>query len=158
DRLKISFDQSSLLLDPEAIEKFKVTGWNKNEYYVTVDNIISRSIKGDPQGQPGTMKKFKNFAFRLQVERIVLSSFLQIVLPLVLIGFVAIAVLFILDLSFANMGEVSVGIFFSIITFSISLTEIIPSSNYLTRADMLFWLTFIVVFISFMAIIVLNSL
>jgi uncharacterized membrane protein len=56
------------------------------------------------------------------------------------------------------VGEVSVGIFLSIIAFSISLTEMIPSSNYLTRADMLFWLTFIVVFVSFMAIIVLNSL
>lgn len=158
DKLKISFDQSALLLDPEAIEKFKVTGWNKKGYYVTVDNIITRSIKGDPQGQPGTLKKFKNFAFRLNVERIVLGSYLQIVLPLVLIGFIAISVLFITDLTFENVGEVSVGIFLSIIAFSISLTEMIPSSNYLTRADMLFWLTFIVVFVSFMAIIVLNSL
>ncbi|MBX3102261.1 MAG: hypothetical protein KF690_07130 [Bacteroidetes bacterium] len=158
DKLKISFDQSSLLLDPEAIEKFKVTGWNKEEYYVTVDNMITRSIKGDPQGQPGTLKKFKTFAFRLVVKRIVLGSYLQIVLPLVLIGLIAIAVLFITDLTFENVGEVSVGIFLSIIAFSISLTEMIPSSNYLTRADMLFWLTFIVVFVSFMAIIVLNSL
>lgn len=158
DRMKISFDQSALMLDPSTIEKYKVTGWNKNAYYVTVDNLITRSIKGDPQGKPETLKKFKNFAFRLEVKRIVLGSFLQIILPLILIGLVAVAVLFIRDLSFENVGEVSVGIFLSIIAFSISLSSTIPSSNYLTRADTLFWLTFVVVFGSFMTIIILNSL
>ena len=158
DRMKISFDQSALMLDPKTIEKYKVTGWNKKSYLVTVDNLITRSIKGDPQGKPGTLKKFKNFAFRLEVERIFLGSFLQIILPLILIGLIAISVLFIRDLTFENVGEVSVGIFLSIIAFSISLSNMIPSSNYLTRADTLFWLTFIVVFGSFMIVIVLNSM
>lgn len=158
DRLKISFDQSALMLDPHTIEKFKVTGWNKKDYYVTVDNIITRSIKGDPLGEPGTLKKFKSFSFRLNVERIVLGSLLQIILPLILIGLIAVSVLFIRDLTFENVGEVSVGVFLAIITFSISLSDLIPSSNYLTRADLLFWLTFLVVFGSFIVIIVLNSL
>ena len=158
DRLKISFDQSALMLDPTTIEKYKVTGWNKRAYYVTVDNLITRSIKGDPQGKPGTLKKFKSFAFRLEVSRIALGSFLQIILPLVLIGLIAISVLFVRNLSFENVGEVSVGIFLSIIAFSIALSDMIPSTNYLTRADILFWLTFVVVFGSFMIVIVLNSL
>ena len=158
DRLKISFDQHALMLDSETIEKFKVSGWNKIETYVTVDNFITRSIKGDPQGKPGTLKKFKNFMFRLVVERITLRSYLQIILPLILIGFVGVAILFIKDLSFENIGEVSVGIFFSIVAFSISLSEIIPNSNFLTRADLLFWLTFFVVFLSFITVIILNSI
>ncbi len=158
DRMKISFDQSSLLLDPQTIEKYKVTGWNKKAYYVTVDNLITRSLKGDPKGQPGLLKKFKSFAFCLDVERIVLGSFLQIILPLILIGLVAVSLLFIKNLSFENVGEVSVGVFLSIIAFSISLSGMIPSSNYLTRADILFWLTFVVVFGSFMSIIILNSI
>lgn len=158
DRLKISFDQSALMLDSEAIEKFKVSGWNKLETYITIDNLISKSIKGDPQGKPGTLKKFKNFIFRLIVERVALRSYLQIILPLILIGFVGVAILFIQDLSFENIGEVSVGIFFSIVAFSISLSEMIPNSNYLTRADLLFWLTFFVVFLSFVSVIILNSI
>ncbi len=158
DHLKISFDQSALMLDSTTMAKFKVTGWAKKSFYLTVDNNITRGNKGDPKANIRSLKKFKNFAFHLGVERIVLGSFLQIVLPLVLIGLIAIALLFIRDLSFENVGEVSVGIFLSIIAFSISLSSMIPSSNYLTRADTLFWLTFLVVFASFMTIIVLNSL
>ena len=158
DRVKISFDQSALLLDSAAVSKYKVTGWNRRACFVTVDNMISRTVKGDPHGTAGVLKKFKNFAFHLRLERVVLGSFLQIILPLVLIGLIGVALLFIRDLSFENVGEVSIGLFLSIIAFSIALNTIIPSSNSLTRADMLFWLTFVVVFASFMIIILLNIL
>ena len=81
---------------------------------------------------------------------------LEIILPLSLIGFVSIATLYIKDISFENLGEASVGTF-GIITFSIALSYVTPSSDYLTKADILFWMTFVVVLSSFMTIIVINA-
>jgi hypothetical protein len=122
-----------------------------------VDNRISASMRGDPENREGSLTTFKTFAFRLVVARKFVGPFLEIILPLVLIGFIAIALLYVKDISFENLGEVSVGTFLGIITFSIALSNISPSSDYLTRADLLFWLTFMVVLVSFMTVIVINS-
>lgn len=157
NELKISFDQSSLDEDTKIFERFKVQAWNKLKYYVTVDNRIATTMRGDPDNRQGKPTVFKNFSFRLLVERKFLGPFLQIVLPLILIGFVAIALLYITDISFENLGEVSAGTFLGIITFSIALSNITPSSDYLTKADLLFWVTFMVVLVSFITVIVVNS-
>lgn len=157
NELKISFDQSSLDEDAKIFERFKVQAWNKLKYYVTVDNRIATTMRGDPDNQEGKPTVFKNFSFRLLVERKFLGPFLQIILPLILIGFVAIALLYVTDISFENLGEVSAGTFLGIITFSIALSNITPSSDYLTKADLLFWVTFMVVLVSFITIIVVNS-
>ncbi len=157
DRLRISFDQRSLDDDTRIFERFKVRAWNKMNYFVTVDNRISSAMRGDPENREGELTTFKTFAFRLLVKRKFTGPFLEIILPLVLIGFVAIALLYVRDISFENLGEVSVGTFLGIITFSIALSNITPSSDYLTRADLLFWLTFMVVLVSFMTVIIVNS-
>lgn len=157
NKLKISFDQSSLDEDEKIFERFKVQAWNKLKYYVTVDNRIAATMRGDPDNREGKPTVFKNFSFRLLVERKFLGPFLQIVLPLILIGFVAISLLYITDISFENLGEVSAGTFLGIITFSIALSNITPSSDYLTKADLLFWVTFMVVLVSFITVIVVNS-
>jgi hypothetical protein len=157
DRLRISFDQSSLDQDQKIFDRFKVRAWQKLKYYVTVDNRITTTMRGDPENQEGRPTVFRNFAFRLLVRRKLLGPFLEIILPLSLIGFVSISTLYIRDISFENLGEVSVGTFLGIITFSIALSYVTPSSDYLTKADILFWLTFIVVLTSFMTVIVINS-
>jgi len=157
NELKISFDQSSLDEDAKIFERFKVQAWNKLKYYITVDNRIATTMRGDPDNRGGKPTVFKNFSFRLLVERKFLGPFLQIVLPLILIGFVAISLLYITDISFENLGEVSAGTFLGIITFSIALSNITPSSDYLTKADLLFWVTFMVVLVSFITVIVVNS-
>lgn len=157
DKLRISFDQKSLESDPAMLERFNVQAWKKQRYFVTVDNRVTESLRGDPELSAGKAAVFKTISFRLHVKRKLLGPMLQIVLPLSLIGFIAIALLYIKDVSFENLGEVSVGTFLVIITFSIALSQITPSSDYLTRADLLFWTTFLVVLVSFMTIIVVNS-
>lgn len=157
DRLKISFDQSSLDQDKKIFERFNVRAWNKLKYYVTIDNRIASTMRGDPDNSEGELTVFKNFAFRLLVRRKFGGPFLEIILPLTLIGFVSIALLYVKDISFENLGEVSVGTFLGVITFSIALSYVTPNSDYLTKADLLFWLTFMVVLMSFMTIIVVNS-
>lgn len=157
DRLRVSFDKESIEIDPSILGRFRVQAWQKLKYFVTVDNNVRTSLRGDPELHPGTPAVFKTIAFRLQVKRKFLGPFLEIVLPLALIGFVAISLLFVNDISFANLGDVIVGTFLGIITFSIVLSSITPSSDYLTRADILFWATFCTVLISFMTVIIVNA-
>ncbi len=156
--LLISFDESSYRADKSVFESFKVPGWAKEKYYVTVNNNISNTMRGDPKLAGEKAREYKNFHFSLQVGRKPLSGILKIVLPLTLISLISIALLYIKDLTFGNIGEVAVGTFLGIIAFSISLTETTPSTSYLTKADLLFWLSFVVVFVCFMVTIVLNSL
>lgn len=157
DRLRISFDQKSFEQDSSVFERFRVPAWNMMKSYVSVDNRLSTTMRGDPDDVEGKLRTFKTFSFRLDLARKFLGPFLQIILPLVLIGIVAISLLYIKNVSFANIGDVSVGVFLGIIAFSISFSNTIPASNYLTKADMLFWTTFIVVLISFVTVIVISA-
>lgn len=157
DDVKISFDKESFVQDTTLLERFKVPGWEKSQYFVTVNNMITKSMRGDPTHNNGELNKFKTFYFSLDVKRNWLSGFLEIILPLAMISFISIGLLFTKDISFMTLGEVSVGTFLGIIAFSISLSETTPSTSYLTKADLLFWLSFITNFISFMVVIVLNS-
>lgn len=157
-KLKVSFDQKSFDLDTNKIGKFKITEWNKLKYYVTVDNEINLGMYGDPDMEEEKLYEFKNIFFRLNVSRKRTTPLLEIVLPLVLIGLISISLLFIKDISFENLGEVSIGVFMSIVAFSISFSASTPSSDNLTKADYLFWLTFIVVLLNFMVVILVNAI
>lgn len=157
-KLKVSFDQKSFDLDSTKIDKFKITEWNKLKYYVTVDNEINLGMYGDPDMEEEKLYEFKNIFFRLNVERKETTPLLEIVLPLVLIGLISISLLFIKDISFENLGEVSIGVFMSIVAFSISFSASTPSADNLTKADYLFWLTFIVVLLNFMVVILVNAI
>jgi hypothetical protein len=158
DKLKISFDQSSFQQDKNLLEKFKVNAWKKENYFVTVDSKVSSTMRGDPNNPENRLNKYKSFSFRLLVKRHFLGPLLQVILPLLMIGFIAISMMFVRDITFENLGEVSAGIFLSIIAFSIALSEFVPRSSELTKADLLFWITFTVVFFSFMTVIVINSI
>ncbi len=158
DKLKIAFDQSAFLQDSNFLEKFKVRAWEKEKYLLTIDNRISSTMRGDPENTGEELKKYQVFSFRLFVKRTLTGPFLEIIMPLMLIGLVAIALLFIKDLSFGNIGEVSAGTFLGIITFSIAMASLSPSTDSVTRSDILFWVTFVVVLACFMTIIICNSL
>jgi hypothetical protein len=158
DKLKVSFDQKSFQLEDKAIEKFKITEWDKQKYYVTVDNEISRGMHGDPDIAEDQLNEFKNIYFRLNVKRKTITPMLEIILPLILIGIISISVLLMKDISFENLGEVSIGVFMSIVAFSISFSASTPNSDDLTKADFLFWLTFVVVLLNFMIVIAVNAI
>ncbi len=156
-KLKVSFDQKSFDLDTSKIDKFKITEWEKVKYYVTVDNEINLGMYGDPDMEEEKLYEFKNIFFRLNVKRKRTTPLLEIVLPLVLIGLISLSLLFIKDISFENLGEVSIGVFMSIVAFSISFSASTPSADNLTKADFLFWLTFIIVLLNFMVVIIVNA-
>lgn len=158
DKMKISFDQSSFTQDKNLLEKFKVNAWKKLNYFVTVDGRVSSTMRGDPNNPDNRLNKYKSFSFRLNVKRHFLGPLLQVILPLLMIGLISISMMFVRDITFENLGEVSAGIFLSIIAFSIALSDFVPRSSELTKADLLFWITFTAVFISFMTVIIMNAI
>ena len=149
DQLRISFDQQSYEQDSSVFERFRVPAWNKLQYSVTVDNHIAKAMRGALENDNSTPNVYKSFNFRLEIERKFIKPFLEIILPLLLITLVSVSVMFVKDLSFATIGQVSVGAFLAIITFSIALAVNAPAADYLTKTDLFFWLSFIVVFLSF---------
>lgn len=156
--LRVSFDQESIEVDSTIMDKFKISEWKKNRFYVTVENVISRGLHGDPDIDAQKLSVFKTISFRLQVERKILAPLLEIMLPLIMIGIVSISLLMLRNVTFENLGEVSIGVFITIVAFSISYADSTPQTDNLTRADYLFWLTFMVVLVSFMIVIVINSI
>ncbi len=158
NQIKVSFDEKTFTIDPNTIEKLKITEWEKEKFYVTVENTVAKGLHGDPDISEARLSKFKNIYYRLVVSRNAVSPLLEIVLPLFLIGIVAISLLMIKDVSFENLGEVSIGVFITIVAFSISYATATPNTEDLTRADMLFWTTFAVVLIVFLIVIVTNSI
>lgn len=158
NQIKVSFDEKTFTIDPATIAKLKINEWQKEKFYVTVENTVSTGLHGDPDISEARMSKFKNIYYRLIVNRNAISPLLEIVLPLYLIGIVAISLLMIKDVSFENLGEVSIGVFITIVAFSISYATATPNTEDLTRADMLFWTTFAVVLIVFLIVIVTNSI
>jgi hypothetical protein len=156
--LKVSFDKKSLDVDSTIMDKFKINEWSKKRFYVTVENQIAKGLHGDPEIDAQSFSAFKNISFRLQVERKILGPLLEIILPLIMIGIVAISLLMIRNVTFENLGEVSIGVFITIVAYSISYSDSTPKTDNLTRADFLFWLTFMVVLVSFLIVIGINSL
>lgn len=156
DYMSISFDLASMEDPQVAMDKFKVTGWDKANYFVTVDNLLTENLRGDQLEGEQRLRKFKNVVFRLKIKRLIWPAVLQIVLPLFMIGSIAIAVMFLRNQKFKNLGEVAAGIFLTIVAFSIALSDMAPSSSVLTKADLLFLLTFLVVCIGFLNLIIKN--
>lgn len=125
--------------------------------FVTVDNQITTSKRGDPSLDPSEAQQFKVLNVRLEVDRKFLQPFITIFLPLLLIGLAAVSLLYINDLSFATLGDMSVGVFLSIVTYAIAYGKMTPQVGVLTTADILFYATFGVVLASFIGLVYHNS-
>ena len=150
NELRITIDPATF---DEKIDDLKINSWKSNDYYVTVDqNIYKENLINQYEYASNEVINIHFFT-----KRNVWSSMLQIVLPLFFIGAISIGILYLKNLHFSELGEVIVGLFLSIIAFSISLAQLTPKFEDLTKADQLFLLTFVIVFFIFIYLILLNS-
>jgi hypothetical protein len=157
DQVLISFDHAGFNDSKKRAEEFSLNDWYLKDFYVSVDNFIATSSRGGPSLISKKPRKFKTLTVRVPIQRRLTGPFVTIILPLIMIGFAAIAVLYIRDDTFGYIGEVSSAIFLSIVAYSISFSELTPRSNILTTADMLFYFTFFTVLLIFMKVILFNS-
>jgi hypothetical protein len=158
-----SAESLSISLDPDSLKRSKETKdfltseWDGKDIYITVDNLVATSLWGGAKIADKKLQKFGSLNIRIPISRRWTSSFVTIILPLFMIGLAAVALLYVRDNSFGNIGEVCVGIFLSIVTYSIAFAQITPRTNILTIADMLFYGTFITVLLIFLKVIFFNS-
>jgi len=157
NNVTISFDSSNLETSKKKAEKLNLEEWKIMDFYVTVDNFIATSFRGGFIPENRSPQKFKTLNVRMPISRGSTVPFVTIILPLMMIGIASIALLFIKDNSFAHIGEVCVGIFLSIVTYSISFAQLTPRSDTLTIADLLFYGTFFLVLLIFLKVILFNS-
>jgi hypothetical protein len=150
-------DQLRITIDPvtfdQRISDLRINGWKSQDYYVTVGNNLHR----DYMSHSKSYVKNEVISIHFLSKRNFWSSILQIVLPLFFIGTIAIGILYVKNLSFSDLGEVIVGLFLAIVAFSISLAQLTPKFDVLTKADQLFLLTFVYVFFIFTYLILLSS-
>lgn len=158
DNVRVAFDYAGFERNRRSIENFDIPGWRLDDYYVTVDNIVSRSLRGSDTNLTGEPQKYKTLTVRIGVERKVQSAMVSIALPLSMIAIAALSLLFIRRTRFSAVGDVYTGIFLSIVTYSIAYAQLTPSANVLTKADLLFYLTFLVVLGVFLRFIIRNAL
>lgn len=157
DSLRISFDHESFNQSKSNVGQFNLGEWRREDLYVTVDNFIGKSLRGSYDDEARSARRFKTLNVRMPISRRLASPFVTILLPLIVMGLTAIAVLAVKDNSFANIGQISVGIFLSIVTFSITFAQNAPRSSGLTIADVLFYGTFFTIFLVMLKVIVFNS-
>jgi hypothetical protein len=157
DDLRISFDHGSFEQSKKKAREFSLAEWYTKDFYVTVDNVLGNSLWGGASMGENTQRRFKTLNVRMPIHRHLANPFVTIMLPLVMMGIAAIVLLYVKDNTFSNTGHVCVGIFLSIVTYSIAFAQITPRSNVLTIADILFYGTFVTIFLVFLKVIVLNS-
>lgn len=158
DAVRVSFDSKGFQESKKNIESFRLRSWRPTDYFMTVDNVVSTSVDGRHGPSATPFRKFKVLSVRLQVEREPLKPFITIILPLAMIGLAAVALLYVRNLAFDSIGEVCIGVFLTIVTYSIAYAEIKPASTDLTRADILFYMTFVISLATFLTILALNAI
>jgi len=153
ESVRITFDRASFRSKKES----GVDEWYSTDPYVTVDNAIASSLGGGPSLAEYKPQTFKTLNVRKPISRRWESPVVTIFLPLVIIGIIAVASLYVKDSSFANVGNVCVGLFLGMVTYSIAFAQITPRANVLTIADKLFFGTFLTVLFVFLKVIFVNS-
>lgn len=157
DSLRISFDYESFKHSKSNVSQFNLGEWYRKDLYVTVDNFIGKSPWGSSRDEDRGARRFKTLNVRMPISRRFASPFVTIILPLIMMGLTAIAVLTVKDNSFSNTGQICIGIFLSIVTYSIAFSQIAPRSSGLTIADILFYGTFVTIFLVVLKVILFNS-
>lgn len=157
-QIRASIDSYAQDIEREKFLKTKnFDGWLPTDYYHTVDSEVSW-VPSYGEGKIGvTNEVFNSVSLRMPIDRLLLKPILLIILPVIMIGLAAISILYLSELTFTGAGEVAIVIFLSLITYSLSLTELIPAIEQPTKAHVLFYLTFALVVILFMYIVYLNS-
>ncbi len=156
DGVRISFDKECLSTTEDFLNQINLENWQPTDYEVTVDNTVSKSSRGLVPSYIVT--KSKSLSFWIKVKRESLHAILGLVLPLVIIGFIAIGMMFLRDREFGHIGDATAGLLISTILFSMSLIEFTPSSGVLKKTDWIFWITLLIVLLNFIIMVFDSSI
>jgi hypothetical protein len=156
--MNVTIDTKTQAFEREVfLNERAIRGWSANDYFFTVDNAIIKMPDYSNKDWPHLVEAFPTVNLRIPIERKILKPLILVVGPICLIGFTTIAILFLRNLSFSGAGEVAIVIFLSLITYSISLLDVLPVIESPTKAHFVFYATFTLVIGIFLRIVYIES-
>ncbi|VAW77575.1 hypothetical protein MNBD_GAMMA15-1005 [hydrothermal vent metagenome] len=158
ERMRVSIDSNSQYSErTDLLNQERIQGWDLRQPFFTRDSIVSWFPQYGLRDLGLRSEMFQTFNLRVPIRRLAFKPVLLVILPLLMIGIAAVSILYISKLTFEGAGEVSVVIFLTLITYSLTLPDIIPSIEEASRTNALFILNFILVVSQFLYIVYLNS-
>lgn len=154
----LSFDQRGVDEDRKRVANLRIAGWNITDYLVTVDKIISQPLGVIDEGDLDTGHNVRQLGLSVGISRFWPGPLISIIIPLLSMGIAAIGLLFVSNRSFTHVGEVSVGLLFAVVTYSLSFDQLTPKFIALTAADLWFYTTFVLILLIVLKVIFFNSL
>ena len=153
----VSIDERGYKSEEELLTRFDIDTWEKTGRFMSVDNNVKVNLGISKGLEDSRFYSSKQLAFSLFIERVFLTPFLTLILPLLVIGFSAIAVMFVYDRTFKIVGVISGSLLIAIITFSITLNQISPASGIIMKLDLIYLLTLCVVALNFLLVVLKGS-
>lgn len=158
EKVRVSHDRSTVEYERNKFIKLKnISGWSPKDYYYTVDRTIMDLPSDEKEMSDISNRTFQSINLRLPIDRKLLKPLILVITPILMIGLAAISVLYLRKLTFEGAGEVSVVIFLALITYSLSIKDLVPALETATKAHMLFFITFALVGLVFLYIVYRNS-
>lgn len=159
NRYRLAFDPGQFDYASFSGRGAQINGWNILRFYTTVDNEIARAYGGSRSGGSfENVQEIEGLNLRILVERKIIGPLVTLLLPLSMMALASVSILFTGDTRFSTIGETVVVIFLSVVTYSVAFSDFKPDTNFLTKADYIFYATFILVLFIFLFIIFLNTL
>ncbi len=158
EMMRVSIDSSSQYSErTKLLDQKSIQGWDLQQPFFTKDSVVSWFPQYGLYDISLRSEMFQTFNLRVPIERSYFKPVLLVILPMLMIGIAAVSILYISSLSFEGAGEVSVVIFLTLVTYSLTLPDIIPGIEEASRTNALFILNFILVVAQFLYIVYLNS-
>ena len=137
-----------------ALPLQKQRGWNITYIQPLVENKVA---EGNPMAsltERTNSRQFKEYAIVVGVERELLQPVLVVMLPLILLGVAAIAILFVQKETLERSpSELAMGLVLAVVAYSISYAEVVPRSGGWTDSDLLYIATVCVCMANFGAVL-----
>ncbi len=145
-------DGPQVSLDRDSIDKNKntrdinVDEWNlkSSDISSSTENVVLTSFLGNPI-DTNKPQNSKNLSIRMKISRAFPGTALILMLPLFIIGIITLCLLFIKDVTFQNVGGMTIVTFLSLVTYSAAFAQNTPKTDRVTPASIFFYLTFAIV-------------
>jgi hypothetical protein len=155
DQLTVVEEQDSFRKSVDYV-KPHLDSWRviKQSAFVTTEPV--EIVTPDQPGSILRKNQVKKFTYTASIQRR-WTTRLMIVLPIIIIGVVAIVLMYVKDKRFSSIGGFCGALVLCMITYSSYFSQSTPSSDILTVADKLFYVALVSLLAMFLTIVAFNS-
>lgn len=145
---RISFDPELSATNFDIRNTTVLNGWSHDSTIFTINNEPV-SI-GNSFNMSNLYQNYDTVSCQINVTRKPFGPFISMILPLLLLGIMAITMFFLKDKNYSNIGLASGALLLSTLAFSISVSPLIPVSHAISKLIWLYLWTLAFVFLNCM--------